>query len=264
MSNRRRIRKTYKQSQKEIVETPEIIEEQLWSMSEWMEEHWRPIVAVLGAVTIIWGGIGLYQIVSARGARSTAASNAPVYAAALRPIYTPAPDAPADDPAKPLGATFGSAKERAEAVVNAAAGLEGDEKVLAEVVVGAAKGTLGQFDAQIAALDAAIAAAGDAPLAIGLQAQRATALMAAGKSAEAAEAWQKVAAAAPTAALKGLAQIRIGDLYNANAGSKAADPAKAKAAYEAAIAALAVEGKAPTDGNAGFLHIEATAKLGQL
>lgn len=263
MSNRRRIRKTYKQEQREIIEEPEIIEEKLWSLSEWMESHWRPVVGVLGAVVVVWGGIGLYQIVSASSADSDAAANAPVYQAIARPVYSPAPDAPADDPAKPLGATFASDKERAEAAIAAAKGLEGKDKPMAELLVGAAKATLGEHEAQLAAIDAAIAAAGEGPLTIGLLAQRASALTALGRAGEAAEAWTKVANAAPTAALQGLAYVRVGDLHHPRFG-KAPDAGKAKSAYEAAQKALAKGGTAPTDGNAGYLHAEASTKLAAL
>ncbi len=264
MSNRRRVRKTYKQTQTEIEDEPEIIVEQLWSMSDWMEVNWRPVVAVLGAITLTWGGIGLYQILAASSADSTAAANAPVYSAASRMVYAAPEGQVGEDPNKPSGPTFATEKERSEAVVAAGTGLEGDGKVYAEVVVGAAKGSLGQFDAQLASLDAAIAAAGESDVALGLQAQRASALTAAGKVTEAADAWTTVATKAPNAVLKGLAQVRIGDLYNPRAGSKAADVAKAKTAYGAAIAALVHEGVAPKKGNAGFLHGEASLKLAQL
>lgn len=266
MSNRRRIKKTYKQKQKEVDEIPEIevIEEQLWSLSEWMEANWRPVVAGLGVVTVLWGGIGLYQILSERSARSTAAANAPVYAAAMRQVYTPPENLQGEDPNKPLSPSFASEKERAEAVVAAGTGLEGSAKPLAEVVVGAAKGQLGQADAQLAAIDAAVAAAGESPIALGLQVQRASALTALGKADEAAAAWAKVAETAPTAVLKGLAQVRLGDLVNPRLGAKAGDAGKAKAAYTAAVAALAEGGKAPTEGNAAFLHAEASLKLAQL
>ncbi len=268
MSNRRRIVKTYKQKQEESateIEVPEIIHEQLWSLSEWMEANWRPVVAGIAIVTVVWGGIGLFQLLTARGARSTAAANAPVYAAMAKPVYAPPATLQGEDPNKPLGTSFTTAKERAEAVVAAAAGLEGDEKVLAEVVVGAAKGTLGDRAAQLAAIDAAIAAAGDAPNAQALLAQRATVLTAMGKGADAGEAWQKVAAGANTSALKGMALVRAGDAINPKLNKDAAgDAAKAKAAYQGAIAAVAVAGKAPSEGHAGFLHLEATAKLGQL
>ena len=266
MSNRRRIRKTYKQKQKEVAEVPEIevIEEQLWSLSEWMETNWRPVVAALGIVTVLWGGAGLYQILSERSARSTAAANAPVYAAAARRVYTPPEGLTGEDPNKPLSPTFASEKERAEAVVAAGSGLEGAAKPFAEVVVGAAKAELGQADAQLAAIDAALATAGDSPIALGLQAQRASALMALGKADEAAATWAKIAETAPTAALKALAQVRIGDLANPRLGAKAGDAGKAKAAYTAAVAALAEGGKAPSEGNAAFLHAEAKLKLAQL
>lgn len=264
MSNRRRIKKTYKQQQKEIIEEPEIIEEQLWSMSEWMEAHWRPIVAGLTAVTVIWGGVGLYQIVAERSARSTAAANAPVYAAAMRQVYTPPEGLTGEDPNKPLSPTFASDKERAQAVVAAGTGLEGAAKPLAEVVVGAAKGTLGEAEAQLASIDAALAQVGDSPVALGLLTQRASALSALGRADEAAAAWAKVAEAAPTAAMKALAQLRLGDLVNPRLGAKAGDAAKAKAAYTAAVAALAEGGKAPSEGNGAFLHAEASLKLAQL
>lgn len=258
---RRRIKKTYKQQQRELEETPEFVEEQLWSMSEWMEENWRPVVAVIGAVTVIWGGIGLYQIYAESSAEAASAESAPVFAALNQPVYEPPKDLKGEDPNKPLGDSYASEAERAAAVMAAAKGAKGTP---VELLAGAIKGRTGDWAAQLKAVDAALAKVGDAPLALALQEQRALALAGLGKHADAAAAWAKVAAGTQTAVGKALAQLHMGDLYNPNTGSKAADAAKAKAAYGAAMKALAASGKAPKEGVEAFIYTDARIKSARL
>ena len=258
---RRRIKKTYKQQQRELEETPEFVEEQLWSMSEWMEEHWRPVVAVIGAVTIIWGGIGLYQIYAASAAEGASAASAPVFAALNQPVYEPPADVQGEDPNKPLGASYGSEAERINAVLTASK--RGGDFASA-LLAGAVQGRKGDWAAELKAADAALAKFGDTALAGALQQQRALALTGLGKQAEAAAAWAKVAASAQTSVGKALAQVRIGDLYNGAAGSKIADANKAKAAYGAAMKALATSGKAPKEGVEAFIYTDARIKSARL
>ncbi|MCO4760651.1 MAG: hypothetical protein KC502_04060 [Myxococcales bacterium] len=258
---RRRIKKTYKQQQREIEETPEYVEEQLWSMSDWMEENWRPVVAVLGAVTLLWGGAGLYQTFSASSGESAAAASAPVFVAANQTVYAPPADQQGEDPNKPFGPSYASEAERSAAVI----ATEGSADTPATaLIVGAAKGRKGDWAGQLKTVDAALAAYGDNAVATALHGQRAAALTGLGKHAEAAKAWATVAAATSTKVGKGLAQVRIGDLHNAGAGGKAADAGKAKAAYAAAMKVLAVDGKAPTSGAAAFLYADARIKSAQL
>lgn len=258
---RRRIKKTYKQQQRELEETPEIIEEQLWSMSDWMEENWRPVVAVLSAVTVIWGGIGLFQIYSESASRNESATGAAVFSVMNLPVYEAPADQEGEDPNKPEGPTFATEAARSAAVIKAASA---DDSATVAVIVGAAKGRKGDFAGQLTIVDAALAAHGDSALAGSLQQQRASALTGLGKHAEAAAAWGKVAAASQTKVGKALAQVRIGDLFNAATGSKAADATKAKAAYGAAMKALAESGKAPKQGAEAFIYADARIKSAQL
>ncbi len=259
---RRRIKKTYKQQQRELEETPDVVEEQLWSLSDWMEEHWRPVVAVLGGVTLLWGAVGLFQMYSASSERSSALETAPVFAALNQPVYEPPEGQVGEDPNKPVGPTYGSEKERADAVLKAAGASPGE---LVALLAGAAKGRKGDWAGQLKAVDAALATHGDGPMGAALQQQRAAALTALGKHAEAAAAWAKVLAAAQTKVAKALANVRIGDLHNPTVGGKAADAAKAKAAYSAAMKVLAgKDGKAPSDGDEAFLYTDARLKTARL
>ncbi len=258
---RRRIKKTYKQQQRELEETPEYVEEQLWSMSDWMEENWRPVVAVLGAVTLLWGGVGLYQMYAASSARGAAAASAPVFAAMNQPVYAPPADLQGEDPNKPFGESYATEGDRAAAVIKAAGSADSPAVAL---LVGAAKGRSGDWAGQLATVDAALAIYGADALAGALHEQRAAALTGLGKHADAAAAWAKVAAVAQTKVGKAFAQVRIGDLYNAAAGSKAADAGKAKAAYASAMKELADAGKAPTKGVEAFLYTDAHIKSAQL
>lgn len=105
----KRVRKTYKQRQREL-DTPEVVEETLWSLSDWMEANWKPIVMGLGALTVVWGGIGVVQMISASSERSAAESSANVFSALNKPVYEKPADLEGEDPNKPLGETFGSEK----------------------------------------------------------------------------------------------------------------------------------------------------------
>ncbi len=259
----KRVRKTYKQRQREL-ETPEVVEETLWSLSDWMEANWKPLVMGLGALTLLWGGIGLFQMFSQSSERSKAETTAAVFTAAGRPVYVKPADLDGEDPNKPLGPSFASEAARADAVIAAAGAAGDDHTALVGVVTGAAKGTKGDIAGQLAAIDAALKDAGDSALAVPLNEQKASALTELGKTAEAAGAWQKVAAGASTVFGKAHALIRIGDLYNANTGATKADPAKAKASYGKALAALKVNKKAPEKGPLAFLHAEAESKLKSL
>ena len=261
----RRVRKTYKQQQKEL-EAPEVIEEQLWSLSDWMERNWKPVVGSMATVVLIWGGLGIYNVTSDSAADDAAAMTASTFAAAWQPVYTPPADLQGEDPNKPLGPSFGTDKERAEAIVKSAASRQGDAPggAIINVVVGAAKAELGDHTAQLAAIDAALASAPDQALELSLRRQRATALSALKRLKEEAAEWQKVATLTKTGFGKALAQIRIGDLHNPNAAAVSADAAKARDAYKTAIKATESDGAAPKDGPLAMLHAEASNKLARL
>lgn len=260
----RRVRKTYKQRQKEL-ETPEVVEETLWNLSDWMEANWRTVVGALAAVTAIWAAVGLFQIISTSSERSKAEATAGVFKAFAQPIYAKPAGLEGDDPNKPLGESYPDRKARADAVMAAATSAEKDETApLIGVLEAAAKAQAGDSAGQLSGLDAAMQAAGDGPLAAALLEQKASALAAAGKGAEAAVAWDKVAGSAKTRFGKAHALIRVGDLYNARTGATKPDAAKAKAAYSGAIAALKDKEKAPEKGPLAFLNAEAQTKLAGL
>lgn len=259
----RRVRKTHKQKQRDL-DSPEIIEEHLWSLSDWMEQNWKPVIAVVGGLTLLWAGIGLFQIMRASSAQEQALATAPAFEAAGRAVYEPPADLEGEDPNAPLGPSFKTDEERAAAVMAASAGKEAEAGGLIGVLAGGAHGAAGKLDAQLAALDAALKTYSGDALELPLREQRASVLTGLKKTAEAAAEWEKVATLAPTAQLKAEAQLRVGDLYNPAAPGGQADAAKAKAAYEAALKASMVADKAPSDGPLAFLHAEATTKLAGL
>lgn len=152
---------------------------------------------------------------------------------------TPKKDAPKKDEAP----SFLSDKDRAAAIVSAAVGEDAKGKPWADLVIGAAKAQTGDYAAQLAAIDVALKQVAGQPLELALRDQRATALAAMGKTADAAAELDKLAKDAPTNFAKANAQLRIGDLYNPALGSKAADAVKAKGAYEAALKAAQVNEK---------------------
>ena len=181
----RRVRKTYKQKQREL-EAPEIIEERLWSLTDWMEEHWKPVVGIVGGLALLWAAIGLFQIMSASSSRSNAERSAATFEAAGRAVYAPPADLEGEDTNRPLGAIWSTDKARAEAMVATAKGQEGEGQGLVGVLAGAGQGLLGQHDAQLAALDKALAGEENQALELALREQRASTLLALKKADEAA------------------------------------------------------------------------------
>lgn len=251
--------------EKQNVVIPDVIEEELWSLSDWMEKHWRTVAIALGSVSLGWAALGIYQIVSASAEQGRAEQTATVFEKAATPVLPPpepSSDAPEAPPKRDF-ATFDTDKQRAEAIVTADKAQATSNPVIA-VVVGGAKATLADRDGQIKALDAALAAAKGSALELPLHEQKATALHALGKTAEAAAEYAEVAKLAPTDFTKALAKLRTGDLYNPNAGSKAPDPAKAKAAYEEAAKAAKPGGKDPPAGALAFVLADANGKLARL
>jgi tetratricopeptide (TPR) repeat protein len=246
-----RVRKTYKERQREL-EQEDVVEEKLWTLSDWMEENWKPVVTGLAVVSGIWAAVGIGQIISASSAESAAEASAPVFAAATATVYEP-PEAKdgAPDPNKPFGPSYPSAEARAQAVVAAAQAAElGDDAAVVALVEGAAHAELDAPDKHLLALDKALGEAAGTPLEVALLQQKAGALTAAGQKDGAIAAWQKVAEAGATRYVRALAHTRIADLKGGE-----------RAGYEKAVAALVEGGAAPTDGPEGMLHLEASQKL---
>ncbi len=258
----RRVKTSWKEKQREVA-APEVVEEKLWTLSDWMEKHWRPVLGTLGTISVLWAGVGIYQIVSTSSEQKRAETTAAVFAKALTPIVVP-PEKPDDAAQKPEGPSFPSEKERAEAVIKAATSEDPKAGALIGVLVGGAKATTGDYAAQLKAIDAGLAKVAGDPLEIPLHEQRATALAALGRTPDAVAEWNKVASLTPTLFGKALAQVRTGDLYNPNLGAKAPDAGKAKAAYEAALKVARVGDKDPTPGSLGFLVADARQKLERL
>lgn len=278
----RRIRKTHKEEQREL-EAPEVVEQKLGSLSEWMEKHWRPVLAGLVGVSILWGGVGIYQIVSSSSAQKHAESSAAIFEQAAMPVVIP-PEKKADEAAptdeekkaaaeakKNEPPSFPSDKARAEAVIKAATP-EAQKEPLVGVIVGGAKAVEGDFAAQLAAVDAALAQVKGTALELPLHVQKATALAGLERTAEAAAEWAQVQALDPTLFGKVLAQVRQGDLYNPTMATKTADAAKAKAAYEAALksvrggdaGAKGAPERDPPAGPLAFLAADVRLKLARL
>lgn len=257
---RRKIKKTYKERQREIAETPEYVEEKLWNLSDWMEENWRPVVGGLGALVLIWGGIGVYQQLASSSSDAAAAATAPVFEALSRPVYVTPEGVTGEDPNRPRGPIFGSEAARADAVL---AATKGADDGAAALLAGAAKGRKGDWAGQLAGVDAALGKFSDPSIKAALQQQRAAALTGLGKKAEAAKAWGDVAASAKSNVNKAIAHVNVGDLHHpANGGG---DATKAKAAYAAAMKALGgKDGKAPKDGVPAFIYADAKLKSAQL
>ncbi len=272
MATIRRPRKTKKEQHIELI-APEIVEEKLWSLSEWVEAHWKPVLGGIGAVTVIWGGIGVANLIAESRANTRADATSIVFQLASKSVVPPQEepkaaegDAPKDEAKKkpPVKDSFDSEKARADAVL--AAGKVDDDAVApwVNVVVGSAKATNGDYAAQLAAVDAALAKAAGQPLEGPLHQQRAVALAGLGKSAEAAAEWATVAKLSVWPFEKALAQLRTGDLFNASLGSKAADAAKAKAAYEEAVKLARPGDKDPPAGGLAWVVADARAKLASL
>lgn len=264
----RRVKTNWKEKQREV-EAPEIVEEKLWTLSDWMEKHWKPVLATLGGISVLWAGVGIYQIVSASSEQKRAESTAAVFTKALTPVVPPPPP-PAegaekvDDSQKNEGPSFATDKERAEAVIKAAGTEDPKAGALIGVLVGGARATTGDYAGQLKAIDGALAKVGGEALEIPLHEQKATALTSLGKTSEAVAEWAKVGSLSPTAFGKALAQVRTGDLYNPNLGAKEADAQKAKSAYEAAVKAARVGDKDPAPGSLAFLVADARLKLERL
>ena len=128
------------------VQAPEVVEQKLWSLSDWMEQHWKPVLGVLVAVSVVWGGFGIWQVVTAHRDNSNAEKTAELFTQAQTAVVPPTPkeDKPADEAAaegedaakaaeakaaeekakKDAPPTFESEKARAEAVAKVA----GDRK----------------------------------------------------------------------------------------------------------------------------------------
>ncbi|MSP93401.1 MAG: hypothetical protein EXR79_16675 [Myxococcales bacterium] len=258
----RKGKKSWKEQQREL-EAPDVAEEKLWSLSDWMEAHWKPVLGGLTAVSVLWGGVGIFQIVSAARERGRAAATATVFEQAAVSVVAPA-DRPegADAPVDP---TFDSEKARAEAVIKAAAG--GNESSAGEVVglvLGGAQAALGKWDAQLQAVDAALAKVGGSALETPLREQRATALEALGRQPEAMIEWQKVMASAATPFTRALSHVRIGDLSHPGLGAKAPDAKRAKDAYDAALKLVRVGDKDPPAGDLAYLAADIRLKLAKL
>lgn len=258
----RRVKKSHKEEVRDL-EKPEIVEEKLWSLSEWMEKHWRPVLTGLVAVSVIWGAVGIYQIVSSSSDQTKAETTAAVFEKAGTPVVPP-PATPEETPARPTGPSFASEKERAAAIVQAAAAPEAGANPLIGVLVGGAKAQQGDAAALLKAVDAALGQVTGQALEVPLRQARASALTALGQVDQATAEWAKVASLAPTAYAKAEAQVRTGDLYNPALGAKTPDPAKAKSAYEAAIKAARPGDKDPPAGSLAFVLADAKQKLSRL
>lgn len=278
MPSIKRPRRTKKEEIATLV-APEIVEEKLWSLSDWVEAHWKPVLGGLAGMTLLWGGIGVAGLLKESRDNARADATSAVFQIAARNVVPPPEKAknaegeapPAEDDAAKAEAkkagpkeTFDSEKDRAAAIV--AAGKPTDEAAApwVNLVVGGAKATTGDYAAQLTAVDAALAKVAGQPLELPLRQQRAVALAAQGKAAESAAEWAKVAQLSTWPFDKALAQLRTGDLYNPALGSKAGDAAKAKAAYEAAVKLARPGDKDPPAGGLAWVAADARAKLASL
>lgn len=235
---------------------PDVVEQELWSLSDFVEKHWRPILGGLAAVSVVWGGLGIWQIISHSRDDAKAGQSAAVFAAAGALVQAP-PEGDAPAPATTVK-TWPSATARAEAVVAAAKDAESLPE-LAKLVTAGAQAELGKWQELLTAVDAALPAAAGSALEATLLEQKATALAGLGKFSESATAWEQVAAKSSTAFGKANAQIRLGDL--AVRGGKAD---AAKKAYDAAVTAARPGGKDPEPGNLAFALATARGKLAAL
>lgn len=252
--------------EQQVVVEPDVIEQELWSLSSWMEKHWKSVAIGLGGVSLVWGGLGIFQIASASGDRTRAESSAGVFEKAGTPVVAPpeTPETPETPPAKREMETFDTDKLRAEAIVAASKSDDPQTAAIVGVLVGAAKATLGDRETQIKNLDAALLTAKGSALEMALREQKATALQASGSDALAIAEWQEIAKLATTDFGKAFAKVRLGDLFNPGTGGKAADAAKAKAAYEEAVKAARPGDKDPPAGSLAFLLTDARGKLARL
>jgi hypothetical protein len=228
-------------------------------------------------MSLVGGAIGVYQIISASREQTRAEGSAAVFEQATLPVVPPVEKVEAEA-AEPLDAeaekdkakkkleelpSFPTEQARAQAIVKAADDVA-KAQPLVGVLVGAAKAVTGDHAAHLAAVEAALAQTTGEALELPLRIQRAQALAALGKTAESAAEWAKVQSLDPTTFGKALAQARQGDLYNPNVGSKTADAAKAKAAYEGALKTARVGDKDPAAGSLGFLVADVRLKIARL
>lgn len=280
MATFRRPRKSKKAQHIELV-APEIVEEKLWSLSEWVEAHWKPLLGGLGAVTLIWGGIGVAGMIADSRANARADETSVVFQLAAKSVIPPQEEtakaaegeagkeegAAKEEAAKKKAAvkdSFDSEAARAQAVIAAGKVEDTPATPWANLIVADSKAVTGDFTAQLTAVDAALGKVAGQPLELPLREQRAVALAALGKSTEAVAEWAKVETLSVLPFGKALAQLRTGDLQNPALGSKAADAAKAKAAYQEAVKLARPGDKDPPAGPLAWVVADARAKLASL
>ena len=161
----RRPRKSKKEQHVELV-APEIVEEKLWSLSEWVEAHWKPVLGGIGAVSLVWGGIGVASLIAESRANARAAATRVVFHVASKSGVPPQEvpkhaegEAPKEEAKKKPAVkdSFDTEKARADAVVAAGKTDDPDAAPWINVVVGSAKAVNGDYAAQLAAVDVALA-----------------------------------------------------------------------------------------------------------
>ena len=275
MATIRRPRKKKSEQVAELV-VPEIVEEKLWSLSEWVEAHWKPVLGTIGGVTLLWGSIGIIGLIMDARANSRADATSAAFLLASRPVVPPQEEpkpAEGEDAAKEEGAkkkapppkeSFDTEQARAAAVLAAAKPADDATAPWVNLLVGNAKAVSGDYAAQLAAVDAALAQAAGQALELPLRQQRAVALAGLGRSADAVAEWTKVAQLSAWPFDKALAQLRTGDLYNPALGSKSPDAGKAKTAYEQARLLARPGDKDPAPGALAWVAADARAKLAGL
>jgi tetratricopeptide (TPR) repeat protein len=254
-------------SRKEL-KAPDEVATKLWSLSEWVEERWKPLLIGIGSVVAVWAIIGIVQEMRASSRRATAKASEELFATLAARVKSP-DDAALEASGAPQPAkTFETDKAKADAAVAAAeafAGrVSGEAAELAKLLAASLKGTKGEFEPALAAVDAYLAKHADDPMALPLLEQKATALAALGKSAEAEAAYKALAEKAPATGLKALALKSVGDLYNPKSGTKTPDAAKAKEAYKAALALAKPGEDVPPAGTLRYVFVDVSAKLAQI
>lgn|GEM_PF-2248759 len=250
------------------LKAPDEVQEKLWSLSEWVEERWKPLLGGLAAVVLLWAAVGVFQEVRTSSKRSVAVSSAEVFSVLSARVKAPAGGDDQEPPPEPGKRVFESDTARLDAAIAAAeqfvAKAKGEAAETAKLMAGGLKGQKGEFEASLAAADAYLDAHPDDALAIPLLERKATALGALGRNEEAAAAWKLLAERAPTTALKALALKHVGDLYHPATNGKGADAAKAKEAYSAALALVKPGEESPAAGPLRFVYVDASRKLAML
>ena len=236
---------------------PDVVEQELWSLSEFAEKHWKTILGGLAAVSVVWGGLGIWQMISHSQSDAAAAQTAAVFTTAGALVQAP-PEGDAPAPVPSSVKTFPSAAARAEAVLAAAKSAEGLGDT-AKLVVAGAQADLGKWQEVLTAVDAALPSAAGSALELALLEQKATALAGLGKFAEASAVWQQVASKGTTAFAKANANIRVAEIAMREGKADAA-----KKALEAAVSAASPGGKDPEPGNLAFALASARDKLARL